>query len=294
MNVDDELERAKQARLRLFAQLSHEEAAIAKQKNIEDKRKQAQQVRNDIQALVDEIDVIQIANDQQELVESIQQIRANAVASKEKIIERKRAEALKLQQELESMQEDFNQSMEVEQRARLKRIRALRAEEIAAALARRVAESSDIKFDPTITPATRLLSEMSMLELQERLAMAKIRERQELEGLKNQVDFERRQRETKKQDVIDRVRAFRETSKLQEMADRSAATSRTSYQSGFTHSSSVRRLNRLELEELKQVDLLQQKLEKRREQRLSLENALQSSIKVSIFFIVSFHLNHSY
>lgn len=155
--------------------LSHEEALLAKARLAEAIKEKKCKFQEDKEALLQALEQWREAEEQKirALVEKSQAIKQNAKDSEKKLLQ-KRQESVRAQQ--------------TETKQLMEQVLAEKNKE----LARKIELIADIKaiqqvrcnmkeFDPTETPNLGLLCEMSIAELQERLAITKMNMKQELE-----------------------------------------------------------------------------------------------------------------
>lgn len=155
--------------------LSREEAILAKRKLLEANKQKMEQFKEE---KIELLQILEQCREEQEqktrlLVEKSQAIKHNAKKSERRLLERRQRDVQIQQQETREMLSEASAEKYKELRRKIDLIQEIKAIHQV---------RCDIKeFDPTETPNLGLLCEMSIAELQERLALTKRQMQKELE-----------------------------------------------------------------------------------------------------------------
>lgn len=185
----------------LSGQLSREEAVLAKQKDIDHKRQEAEQLKKESEKLLrrkelaDEREAALMRQRNQEIAEADR----NAAIAKQAVEMNKRNLVADIQREKDQMwrEKEYEEQVELERkRALIREIRALEAERI---------EDRNYKLpvDLTSTAGHELLGEMCIAELRERLALLKEKEQEREEERRREIS-DGKQRQGKRLDEAKR------------------------------------------------------------------------------------------
>ncbi|KAL7754396.1 hypothetical protein RI367_000377 [Sorochytrium milnesiophthora] len=171
-----EEERTEQERKRLEVQLLHEEALISKEETLRDKQKAALEVKAEKEQLKAIVEEERKMDDEEKKkkVDEVQLIKERAQEAKKSVVEENQKIVASLQAESERLLQIAREEAEEEARRRAELIRQIRELES-------VPISRFKEVDLAETSGTGLLNEMSIVELQERLEMARQKEAEEEE-----------------------------------------------------------------------------------------------------------------
>jgi hypothetical protein len=211
MIEEQEMDKAQQEKNRLMAQLAREEALLAKEATMARNRASAEQMKHQAEKIKAKLDKMRADSLREKfmLVNDIQHARSEIAKAKSETLEKKRQEALSLQRELEQLQRQQDEENQREMHERMDRIKEMRALEIVATEARR--ELAEVgQFDPTTTAQRGIFTEMSFLELKERLNMLKIQAKEEETKKKELVDQQRKIRDEKIREISERIEQYRQ------------------------------------------------------------------------------------
>ena len=239
---EDEELRLHSEKLKLLVQLSKEEAIMAKEQSSKSKMEVANMVKTESHQLKKKVEQqMQVEVEQkQKLVESIQSTRETVKEVKEKILKGNKERALEVEREKEQLRQRRQQAEEEERLRRQELIKQIRAMEIAAAAA--LADRNQKLVDLTETSGFGILGEMSILELQERLNMLKIREQEEEDLRRHKIIEDKQQKQSALFEKMKRVERFRAVERVKEheraRSREAAAASVMSYRTTTTTNSS--------------------------------------------------------
>ncbi|KAK3094329.1 hypothetical protein FSP39_000366 [Pinctada imbricata] len=179
---DLDAELAEIERRRIEGKLSHEEAILARQDLIMDNKKKVQNMKEETKRMMQEY-LEQKFKEEQEmrlLVEDTMQGHKNAKEATKKLQDYKRKIVQEVNEESKELMRQALEEAEIEMRRRMELIHQIRAMEAVPIIRQKF-------VDLTATSGHGLLSEMSIAELRERLALLKTAEAQEEEQRRDDI-----------------------------------------------------------------------------------------------------------
>eukprot|EP00742_Colponemidia_sp_Colp-10_P003273 GILJ01003483.1.p1 GENE.GILJ01003483.1~~GILJ01003483.1.p1 ORF type:complete len:810 (+),score=205.76 GILJ01003483.1:57-2432(+) len=203
--ADEEAKRELIEKRKLEMEMARQEAIEAFQQKIKENQLIATHMREMTKEQLEqaELEKIQEVQEKQKLVEMIVEQRQNIAVKKEEVILLNQKTREELKAEMAELIARKKAQDAIEQKEREELIRQIRALE-------KVPIARTKHFDPTVTPGHGLLEEMSLIELQERLAMNKVREAERVEEIRiRNLDRKNQFQEDIKEKIksISRVRA---------------------------------------------------------------------------------------
>ncbi|XP_006825655.1 cilia- and flagella-associated protein 99-like [Saccoglossus kowalevskii] len=201
-DLDQELAEIEQRRI--LGKLSHEEAILARQQLIRENREKVQEMKEEAARLMQEYIEKRLEEEEvmKNLVEDVMTSHQNAKDAKDKLRDYKRKivdevneESRELmRQALEEAEEDMKRKMEL-----IYQIRAMEA----------VPKIRHAFVDITSTAGHALLSELSIAELRERLALLKISEKESEEEKRDEILASKQARDQMLMDKLEQISKFR-------------------------------------------------------------------------------------
>ncbi|XP_052227633.1 cilia- and flagella-associated protein 99-like isoform X1 [Dreissena polymorpha] len=245
---DLESELADIERRRLEGKLSHEEAILARQNIVEENKQRVSEMKEETQKMMERYLEEKFKEEQQmkQLVEDTMQGHKNAKESKRKLKEYKQKIVAEVAEESRELMRRAIEEAEAEMRRRMELIHQIRAMEAVPAIRQKF-------VDLTATSGHGLLSEMSIVELRERLALLRNAEKENEEMKRDEILASK---EAKDQLLLDTLETI---SKHRLEQTKAAAIKLESRKKGEPKKSSV---------QTEELSALQQRLEEKRQQRL--------------------------
>ncbi|XP_065172768.1 cilia- and flagella-associated protein 99-like, partial [Atheta coriaria] len=210
----EELRRAKENELlqdierkHLQGLLTREEAILAKQRLFQKNQLKKQQYQEERIKLLETIDKYRRKEEEKnrELVEKVQAIENAAKDAEVKLLKERRCNAKLIEYETQILLKQANEEREEELTKKIQIIKELKL------LQQINAGNNKVEFDPTETSNLGLMCEMSIAELQERLALLKVTMKEELEERKAKILTEKKKQQT----MLEQMKEFVETAKGQ-------------------------------------------------------------------------------
>lgn len=169
-------------RRRLEGKLSHEEAILARKGLIQENRQKVQQMKQEAQDLMNDYLERRLEEEHQmrSLVEDVMEGHENAKDAKKKLQEYKARVVQEVNEESQELMRRALEEAEEEMRKKMELIQQIRAMEATPVIRNKL-------VDKTSTAGHGLLSEMSIAELNERLALYKITEKDEEETKRDDI-----------------------------------------------------------------------------------------------------------
>jgi hypothetical protein len=197
-------------RKRLQIQLLHEETFLAKQEQLKQnksailtrekalevakEREEMKQISAELKKEADENNRVKIAE--------VNQIKEQAVIAKQQILKEKLKQAQEMAKEKEQLLKQKQKEMELEKQRKIDLIQQIK-------LLERKSGTFHKEVDLTESSGFGLLGEMSIIELQERLVRAKLKEKETAEAKRKEIALEKSKKEKEmlqKMESIDRER----------------------------------------------------------------------------------------
>jgi len=191
----------------LSGQLSREEAVLAKQKEIDQKRVEAEQLKKESEKLLrqkelaEQREAARIRKRNQEIAEADR----NAAIAKQTVEIGKRIMVQDFQKEKDIMWREKEKEEQIEldrKKALIREIRALEAERIED-------RNFQLQVDLTSTAGHALLGEMSIAELRERLALLKEKEQEQEEKRRREISDGKQRKEQRLEEAKRKIEAHR-------------------------------------------------------------------------------------
>lgn len=169
-------------RRRLLGKLSYEEAILARQNLMEENRQKVAQMKKEADALMQEYleQKLQEEQNNRNMVDQTHQGHKNAKDTQRRLQESKRRIVQQVAAENRELMRQALEEAETEMRKKLELIRQIRAMEASPAPRQKL-------VDLTSTAGAWLLSEMSIAELKERLALMKVSQKEEEEKKRDEI-----------------------------------------------------------------------------------------------------------
>ncbi|KAJ3062371.1 hypothetical protein HK102_008796, partial [Quaeritorhiza haematococci] len=215
---DEERKRVELERKRLQIQLAHEEAYAAKNEIAKVNRSVAQELREESEtrkAAAEETRLKQEEENRKKIIE-VQEIQENAQRARKSVVDQNMRTAAELAAEKRALLEQAQQELEEERARKAELIKQIRAFERSVP-----AVGTFIKpVDLTETSGLRILGEMSIIELQERLAFMRIRHQAYEEEKREQIINEKRLRQAQIEDKLEEIQRERENRRSSRRSNR--------------------------------------------------------------------------
>ncbi|KAK7457309.1 hypothetical protein BaRGS_00035724, partial [Batillaria attramentaria] len=169
-------------RRRLLGKLSYEEAILARQNLIEENRQKVAQMKKEADALMQEYLEQRLQDEQnmRNMVDQTHQSHRNAKDTQRRLQESKRKIVQQVAAENRELMRQALEEAEAEMRKKLELIHQIKAAEASPAPRQKM-------LDLTSTAGAWLLSEMSIAELRERLALMKVAEKEAEEKKRDEI-----------------------------------------------------------------------------------------------------------
>lgn len=257
----DKLERNEREKERLYdierkhlmGQLSYEEAVLAKKKVREHNKKKYEEYLRDKQLWNDEIEKWKMTQLQysKEQMEKCLMTDLNIAAIRNEIVERKRENAAKIKKETSEL---YAESLRLQQEEMENRIKMIKEIKVLSLIAKKAKVPKIIDF--TESSGFGLLCEMSIAELQERIAAMRIVIKEELERRKAEIKANNHTAKKDLEDVKQSVHKFM----LERESIRKLNLTKVNSKANIT----------LDAKASKEIEDLKLKLERKRSQRMKI------------------------
>ncbi|XP_052773532.1 cilia- and flagella-associated protein 99-like isoform X2 [Mya arenaria] len=245
---DTELDLAEIERRRLEGKISHEEAILARQNIVQENRQRVTEMKEETEKMFERYLEEKFKEEQQmkQLVEDTMKGHKNAKEAKKKLMEYKQKIVAEVAEESREMMARAVEEAELEMRRRMELIHQIRAMEAVPVIRQKF-------VDTTSTAGHGLLSEMSIAELRERVALLRTAEQEAEEMKRDDILMDKEAKDQMLLDTLERI------SKHRLEQTKAAAVKLEGRKKGEPRKMTV---------ETPELSALQQKLEERRQQRL--------------------------
>ncbi|XP_022097677.1 cilia- and flagella-associated protein 99-like [Acanthaster planci] len=244
-------------RRRLEGKLSHEEAILARQSLIKDNREKVLEMKKEAEQMMQEYVARQLEEEKvlKQMVEDVISGHKNAKEAKSRIQESKRKIVEEVSEESRDLLQQAFEQAEAEMKRKMELIQQIRAMEA-------TPKNRTKLIDWTATAGHSLLSEMSIAELKERLALLATEQQEKLESKRDEI--------LESKEAKDRLLM----EKLQQISKHRAAEGQLS--AVRQEKKKATKNQRPEIKDPKISDL-QEKLERRKEERLRANKEMKIS-----------------
>lgn len=245
---DMEAELADIEKRRLEGKLSHEEAILARQNIIEENRRRVAEVKEETQQMMERYLEEKFQEEQQmrQLVEDTMKGHKNAKEAQKKLQEYKQKIVQEVAEESQELMRRAIEEAEIEMRRRMELIHQIRAMEAVPVIRQKF-------VDLTSSAGHGLLSEMSVAELKERLALLKNAEKESEENKRDEILASKEAKDQLLLDTLEKI------SKHRLEQTKAAAVKLESRKKGEPKKMQVQN---------EELSALQKRLEEKRQQRL--------------------------
>ncbi|EGF81837.1 hypothetical protein BATDEDRAFT_23491 [Batrachochytrium dendrobatidis JAM81] len=256
-------------RKRLDVQMTHEDAYVAKQEIIKDNRVKVIEVL----ALKNEIKVLSQSrrkaqeNENKKKIEGVHEIKQGIIKARTKVVEDNTKIAAKVAQESELLLEQAHCRAEEERIRKIELIQQIRLLEKSVPPVGTLQKDVDL----TETSGIGLLGEMSIVELQERLVLAKLKEKDEADAMRACIakhKMARLEQVSQKLEAIDNEREQRRSRRIQKALPNRGFSAA----SIVTDGSMTESIKELLLDKDSALRSLQEKITKRKAARIAARN----------------------
>lgn len=245
---DMEAELAEIEKRRIEGKLSHEEAILARQNIVEANRQRVAEIKEETQKMMERYLEEKFKEEQQmrQLVEETMKGHKNAKESQKKLQEYKQKLVQEVAEESQELMRRAIEQAEIEMRRRMELIHQIRAMEAVPVIRQKF-------VDLTSTSGHGLLSEMSIVELRERLALLKNAQKEAEENKRDEILANKEAKDQLLLDTLEKI------SKHRLEQTKAAAVRLESRKKGEPKKMQVQN---------EELSALQQRLEEKRQQRL--------------------------
>lgn len=245
---DMEAELADIEKRRLEGKLSHEEAILARQNIIEENRRRVAEIKEETQQMMERYLEEKFQEEQQmrQLVEDTMKGHKNAKEAQKKLQEYKQKIVQEVAEESQELMRRAIEEAEIEMRRRMELIHQIRAMEAVPVIRQKF-------VDLTSSAGHGLLSEMSVAELKERLALLKNAEKESEENKRDEILASKEAKDQLLLDTLEKI------SKHRLEQTKAAAVKLESRKKGEPKKMQVQN---------EELSALQKRLEEKRQQRL--------------------------